>query len=71
MNINEILNKLSSDELKQVNEFLKSAQGRDISKAIAEQDKNRLLSQFSRLDPNLIKSKLNGITKEDILKYIK
>ncbi len=71
MNINDILNNFSASQLSQINEFLNSAQGQKLKSGLSNADKLKLLEQFSRLDPNLVKKKLNGLTKEDILRMLK
>lgn len=71
MNINEILSKFNSNQIKQINDFLNSQQGKNISRQLTQNEKSELLKQFERLDDNLVKSKLNGLTKADILRMLK
>lgn len=71
MNINDILNNFSSEQLSQINDFLNSAQGQKLKSGLSGSEKLKLLEQFSHLDPNLVKKKLNGLTKEDILRMLK
>ncbi len=71
MNINELLNNLTPEDRNKINNFINSTQAKNIEKKLSDSDKNKLLEQFSRLDPQLIRSKLNGLTKDDILKFLK
>ena len=71
MNINDLLKNFNSNELQQINEFLNSAQGKKMAANLGEKEKENILRQFMQLDPNKIKSKLNGLSKEDILKLLK
>ncbi len=69
MNMNEIFKNLSPQDLKQINDFLSSNQGKNTN--LSSKDKQNILNQFMQLDPNKVKSKLNGISKEDILRLLK
>ncbi len=71
MNINDVLKNFNENELQEINRFINSAQGKDLSNKLGKTDKDALLRQFMNLDPNKVKSKLNGLTKEDILKLLK
>lgn len=71
MNINDILKNFNSSDLQQINDFLNSAQGKNMAANLSGKDKENILKQFMQLDPNKIKSKLNGLSKEDILKLLK
>lgn len=71
MNINEILSKFNANQLSEINSFLTSAQGKKLSGGISDAEKENLLRQFKGLDSNTIASKLNGLTKDDILKMLK
>lgn len=71
MNINDVLKNFNENELQQVNQFINSAQGKELANKLNGTDKEALLKQFMSLDPAKVKSKLNGLTKEDILKLLK
>ena len=71
MNMNELFKNLSSDDLQQINDFLNSSQGKNAAKNLSRKDKQNILNQFMQLDPNKVKNRLNGLTKEDILKLLK
>lgn len=71
MNINELLKNFNENELNQINNFLNSTQGKNMVSGLQNSQKEQLLKQFMQLDPNKIKSKLNGLSKEDILKLLK
>lgn len=71
MNINDVLKNFNSNQLKDINDFLNSAQGKNIHQNLAPSQKEQILKQFMNLDSNTVKSKLNGLTKEDILRLLK
>lgn len=71
MNINDVLKNFNSSDLQQINDFLNSAQGKNMAANLSGKDKENILKQFMQLDPNKVKSKLNGLSKEDILKLLK
>lgn len=71
MNINDILKNFNSSDLQQINDFLNSAQGKNMAANLSGKDKENILKQFMQLDPDKIKSKLNGLSKEDILRLLK
>ena len=71
MNLNDMLNNFNENQMKQVNDFLKSEQGKNLANGLTQQKKDELFRQFMSLDPEVIKSKLNGISKDDILRFLK
>lgn len=71
MNLNDMLNNFNENQMKQINDFLKSEQGKNLANGITQQKKDEIFRQFMSLDPEIIKSKLNGISKEDILRFLK
>ncbi len=71
MNLNDMLNNFNENQMKQINDFLKSEQGKNFANGLTPQKKDELFRQFMSLDPDVIKSKLNGISKEDILRFLK
>ncbi len=71
MNLNDMLNNFNENQMKQINDFLKSEQGKNLANGLTQQKKDEIFRQFMSLDPEIIKSKLNGISKEDILRFLK
>lgn len=71
MNLNDILNNFNENQLKEINSFLNSQKGQDFRKNLSQSKKDELFQQFMKLDPEVVKSKLNGISKEDILRFLK
>jgi hypothetical protein len=71
MNMNDMLKNFSENDLKDINNFLNSAQGKNLVSNINKSQKEKILQQFMQLDPNTVKHKLNGLSKEDILKLLK
>lgn len=71
MNLNDMLSNFNENQLQQVEAFLNSQQGKKMTNNLSQQKKDEILRQFLNLDPKIVKSKLNGISKEDILKFLK
>ncbi len=71
MNMNDMLKNFSENDLRDINNFLNSAQGKNLVSNINKSQKEKILQQFMQLDPNTVKRKLNGLSKEDILKLLK
>ena len=71
MNMNDMVKNFSENDLKDINNFLNSAQGKNLVSNINKSQKEKILQQFMQLDPNAVKRKLNGLSKEDILKLLK
>lgn len=71
MDINEIMSNFNANQLKQINDFLNSAQGKKLQQNMSDNDKAQLLKKFKQLDPNDVKNALNGVSKEMILKMLK
>lgn len=71
MNVNDIFKSFNSSDLQQINNFLNSSQGKNMTSDLTDKHKKNILEQFMRLDAETVKNKLNGISKEDILKLLK
>lgn len=68
--INSLLRSFDRNQLREINDFLNSAQGRKVKDKINSSDKNELLKAFSALDRETVNSKLKNLSKQDILKII-
>ena len=60
MNMNDMVKNFSENDLKDINNFLNSAQGKNLVSNINKSQKEKILQQFMQLDPNAVKRKLNG-----------
>lgn len=69
-NINSLLKNLDQNQLREINQFLNSKQGVNIKNKINKTDKERLIRELSSLNPNLVSSKLKGLSQADILKIL-
>lgn len=70
-NIDKILKSLDQSQIGEINRFLSSAQGKNFKNKINSSDKEKLLREFSKLDPSVAASKLRGMSPEQILSLIK
>lgn len=69
-NLENILKNFDQNQIRQINEFLSTAQGQKLKSKITSTDKKKLLNEFARLDQNTINSRLKGLSREDLLKII-
>lgn len=61
MNLNDVLKNFNSSDLQQINNFLNSSQGKNVTKNLDARAKQEILNQFMKLDSNQVKNKLNGL----------
>lgn len=71
MDINELLSSFNENQLKQINNFISSVQGQKMSGGLSDSDKERLLSEFGKLDAGTVRRKLSSLSGEDIKKILK
>lgn len=69
-NINDLLRNLNQNQLKEINDFLNTAQGRKLKNKINSSDKQELLRELGKLSPDVVNSKLKNISKQDLMKII-
>ena len=69
-NINDLLRNLNQNHLKEINDFLNTAQGRKLKNKINSSDKQELLRELGKLSPDVVNSKLKNISKQDLMKII-
>ncbi len=69
-NMNDLLRSFNQNQLREINDFLNSSQGRKIKNKINSSNKNELLREFQKLDPQVVNSRLKSLSKQDILKII-
>lgn len=68
--MNDLLRSFNQNQLREINDFLNSSQGRKIKNKINSSNKNELLREFQKLDPKVVNSRLKSLSKQDILKII-
>lgn len=68
--MNDLLRSFNQNQLREINDFLNSSQGRKIKNKINSSNKNELLREFQKLDPQVVNSRLKSLSKQDILKII-
>lgn len=64
--LSRILSSFDKNQIQQINSFLNSAGGKNLKKHIETADRERLIREFQKLDPNDVKRAFSGITKEDL-----
>ena len=70
-NIDKILSNLNQNQLREINQFLNSIQGKQLKNKINSSDKEKLLREFAKLDPAMVNSKLKGMSTEQLISLIK
>lgn len=68
--MNDLLRSFNQNQLREINDFLNSSQGRKIKNKINSSNKNELLREFQKLDPQVVNNRLKSLSKQDILKII-
>ncbi len=71
MDISELLSSFNENQLKQINNFISSVQGRKMSGSLSDADKQRLLSELGKLDADAVRRKLSSLSDETIGKIFK
>ena len=70
-NIDGLLKNFNQNQLREINAFLNSASGRNVKNKLNGADKEKLLRELGKLDPNLVKRKMSSMSSEDIIKIMK
>ena len=70
-NINNLLKNLNQNQLREINQFLNSSQGANLKNKINSSNKEQLIKELSKLDPNLVSNKLKGLSSADIIKLMR
>ena len=61
--LERMLKDFDENQLREINKFLKSH--------INSTDKDKLLQEFSKLDPNEVKKRISGLSTADLMKIMK
>lgn len=69
-NINNLLQNFSQNQLKEINDFLNSAKGRQFSQNLSSAEKEALLKKLSGIDPAYAQKKLKNLSSRDLAKII-
>ena len=69
-NINNLLRNLNQNQLKEINDFLNTAQGRKLKSKINSSNKQELLRELSKLSPDVVNCKLKNISQQDLMRII-
>ncbi|MDY3031551.1 MAG: hypothetical protein SOS24_07320 [Clostridia bacterium] len=69
-NINSLLQNFSQNQLKEINDFLNSAKGRQFSQSLSSAEKDALLKKLSGIDPSYAQKKLKNLSSRDLAKII-
>ena len=67
--LERMLKDFDENQLREINKFLNSADGRRLKSHINSKDK--LLQEFSKLDPNEVKKRISGLSTADLMKIMK
>ena len=63
--LERMLKDFDENQLREINKFLNSADGRRLKSHINSTDKDKLLQEFSKLDPNEVKKRISGLSTAD------
>ena len=65
--LERMLKDFDENQLREINKFLNSADGRRLKSHINSTDKDKLLQEFSKLDPNEVKKRISGLSTADLI----
>ena len=66
--LERMLKDFDENQLREINKFLNSADGRRLKSHINSTDKDKLLQEF---DPNEVKKRISGLSTADLMKIMK
>ena len=69
--LEKILKDFDENQLREINNFLNSADGKRLKNQISASQKDRILREFSKLDPNEVRQKISGLSSADLMKIMK
>ncbi len=69
--LEKILKGFDENQLREINNFLNSADGKRLKNQISASEKDRILREFSKLDPNEVRQKISGLSSADLMKIMK
>lgn len=69
--LEKILKDFDENQLREINKFLNSADGKRLKNQITASEKDQLLREFSRLDPDEVKKKISGLSSTDLMRIMK
>lgn len=68
--IEDVLRGFNQNQLREINSFLSSAQGERLKKKLGAADRDRLLDEFSKLDPDDVKRRLAQLSDRELRNII-
>ena len=69
--LERMLKDFDENQLREINKFWNSADGRRLKSQINSTNKDKLLQEFSKLDPNEVKKRISGLSTADLMKIMK
>ncbi|MCI8979612.1 MAG: hypothetical protein HFE52_02970 [Clostridia bacterium] len=69
--LEKILKDFDENQLREINNFLNSADGKRLKNQMSASEKDRILREFSKLDPNEVRQKISGLSSADLMKIMK
>lgn len=68
--IESVLKSFNENQIRQINEFLSSAEGEGVKKRLARADKEKLLKELDGVDAEKMKKRLKGMSQREIMNII-
>ena len=69
--LERMLKDFDENQLREINKFLNSADGRRLKSHINATDKDKLLQTFSKFEPYEGKTRISGLSTADLMKIMK
>ena len=67
----ELLKNFNDKQLNEINNFLNSAKGKQLKNNLSSSDKERLIREFSKLNPNLVQNAIKKMSADELSRIIR
>jgi len=67
----ELLKNFNDKQLNEINNFLNSAKGKQLKNNLSSSDKERLIKEFSKLNPNLVQNAIKKMSADELSRIIR
>ena len=69
--LNDLLRSFNANQISEINNFLNSAKGRQLKSRLSSADKAALLDQFSHLNTNDAKRRIQSMSADEIINLVR
>lgn len=69
--LERLLRDFDENQLREINDFLNSSDGKRLKNRINADDRDKLMQEFAKLDPEEVKKKISGLNASDLKNIMK